>query len=202
MKKTLLLTLILIAYFGFSQDKQENKKFDYIITKGVKQETYGVLDFAVLLDKDKRTAEQLYDLMYNWVQVTYENPQEVLLGQVKGEYLRIKGFASYGLSYPSIQNFGLLTPTDLKYNITFRFKTGKIKVEVDKFEYWDHPTSTTAGSWVQINSFKLTRKNGKLAKGWGASARGARNRFNALFDSMDLYVNSNIKNVEVAKDDW
>lgn len=202
MKKLLIILLFPLISTAQEESVIKNKEFGYKIEQGIKKQTFGVLDFAILVDKQNREPNELYEVVFEWVQITYENPEEVLLGQVEGKFLRIKGYAPGALSYPALQNFGLLTLTDLKYNITFRFKKGRIKVEIDSFEYFEIGTQNVAGYWVKVDGFKLTRKNGKPAKGWASSARNVRDKFNSLLKGLDDYLSNPSAVLQKDDSDW
>ena len=175
--KKLLLLLILVSGFAFSQETQ------------FKLSQAGFTDFVVT-NKDGKTASELYTKTLEWVNRNYKNPEKVILGKVENEYIRIEGSAN---SLYVLNALGSENPTDSKYQIEISFKDGKYKFDVIEVKY----LAPQIG-WTDIPFDFFYNKKGEL-KSMFKFTNKIPNYFNNLNKDLSDYISSgaNSKN-----DNW
>lgn len=56
----------------------------------------------IIVEVPNMSAESIYKKVYNWVQRNFENPNEVIKGNIEGEFLRINIFDKKGYEYKAL----------------------------------------------------------------------------------------------------
>jgi hypothetical protein len=154
----------------------------------------------VVFEKDSMSISDGYNIVLDWINITYNTPKEVIKAQLKDEYIRIEGFNS---AITSMTSLGLTHFYSGKYSITFEFKENKIKMELTKLQVYTEPTQFSAGSWSDINPSLVStlKKNGKQRKSISQYVFGFVDSIDDLRLSLNNYVVNEKKSV-VKKDDW
>ena len=188
--KKLLLTLLITGLFQVNAQKEK-----FVIN----EENPTFPPQFVVIQKDGMSIEEGFNRAIEWINVTYKNPAEVIKSEIKDKYIRIEGYAS-GLYIAD--RMGLIPPYDVKYVISFNFKDGKVKFEVDSSTFYIPPSSATSGGWYGLvfNNSALYRKNGK-PKYELKKAEKVIAYFNNLSSSFQNYVNNPVED-KADNDDW
>lgn len=86
----------------------------------------GLTDYIVLETKDL-TAKDEYLRTIDWIKRNYNTPDEVIKAKIENEYIRIQGV---GKNIYSFKSLGMKSLSDIRYQIEFHFKDGKIKFSI------------------------------------------------------------------------
>lgn len=79
---TIIFTCICISFISLGQAKLTKTGFE-----------------PVVIEVEKQSSNELFKKTSNWVQETYENPDEVFKAKILNAKIRIKGFMSDAFSY-------------------------------------------------------------------------------------------------------
>jgi len=189
MKKTLSL-MVIMTLFTMNTFSQERFSF----TKN------GFNDFVVV-EIDSCNQNELYNKTLNWIQKTYKNPQEVLLGQIQDEYIRFEGFQSSGLC---VNALGMITCYNLKYQIEVHFKDGKYKFKILRIETYAPPTQYTRGGWSdfpigEIDYSVYYKKSGQIKPTYQYYPTNLEGLFNGLSEGLKSFINTPNSSID---NDW
>ncbi|MBN2215008.1 MAG: hypothetical protein JW723_12270 [Bacteroidales bacterium] len=115
----------------FGQDININKKL--IVTPlGLRDASDNEKTFVVILT-DGMTAKQLYSKSVKYINQNYKNPEEVIKGNIEGEYLKWNTFVS---NFLLATNSGAKVLFDAKYTTELYFKDDKFKYEIVSLEIY------------------------------------------------------------------
>lgn len=126
-------------------------------------------DYIVYEIKEKNQ-ERLYTDVLKFINTSFKSPKDVI-NEVQAEMITISGFQPEKIGIGKIM--GMYAGVyDLRYNITIRFKDGKIRIDAPTFECTSFSSGKTSrlvlqgsnggfGSEVKTGLFK---KNGKPAR--------------------------------------
>lgn len=149
MKKIILGLSTLLSVLGFSQETE------FKLTKD------GFTDFIVTPVENK-TQTEMYKKAFDWVNVTFKNPKEVIKAQIENDYIRIEGSSN---SLICINILGMKNCYLSKYQIEISFKDGKYKFDVSDLSFYTEPSQYGAGGWFPENFSKPSdyfKDNGDL----------------------------------------
>lgn len=113
MKKIILVLFMFISFYSNAQDTE----FTFTADRGM-------TDFIVTPIESK-TAPEIYKKVIEWIKVTYNNPDKVILSSIENEFVRFEG---------SSINFYAMNPMSkiyvpVKYTIEISIKDGKYKFD-------------------------------------------------------------------------
>lgn len=184
MKKIILL--LLISYSGFAQENE--------FTFSEK----GFTDF-VIKNFESKNKEELYKKIIDWVSVTYNDPKEVIKGEIVNDYIRIEGIKN-GVKLGTI--LGLQTIDNFKYQIEISVKDNKYKFDVIKIQNYTIPSQYITGGWkdISISDTSFNYKNGKIKNQVKFIPVTLPLIFNELNDSLYNFIINNESNTK--KNDW
>jgi hypothetical protein len=82
----------------------------------------------IVIEIDSMSQQDVYTKILNWVQITYENPEEVLKANIPNELIRINGYAKNVFGW---EQFGAMNYYDVKYSLEMEVKESRIRLS-----YW------------------------------------------------------------------
>ena len=187
-KLTILLPLLLFSFLSYSQ-------YFKIITEQVNeganriQGTYKTLSDEAVVEKEG-SAEELYQSALNWVKETYNSPDDVIVTNIDDKYLRFTGVKPSNIA---VYVWGSPVYYDVRYTFEFRFRDGRFKANIVRYEYLS-PSSSTKPllSWESAKTnFRVANKNGKKDKAMNWNFQKYNKLFNGLIGEFVNYNPSN-----------
>jgi len=180
MKKRITILAIMTSIFGFSQETE------FKFTKD------GFTDYLVIPCEGK-TQTDLYKKAIDWVNVTFNNPKEVIKAQIENDYIRIEGVG---------KNLFCVSDTncsDGKYQIEISVKDGKYKFDIISVEQFMNEIG-----WVKFEGLEKTsfyfKETGEPKKNVKKIVEDVPQYFNNLNKSFnDFIVNGSTTK---KKNDW
>lgn len=161
-------------------------------------------DYVVIQCKNKAKSE-IYDKAILWINRAYKNPKEVILSEIKGEYIRIEAISKTAIK---VYNKGLLGIGEgnlfrnAKYQIEISVKEGKYKFDVISIEEYITPSKYVVGGWTPTyflnNQKHFYDDDGKLKEAFEETPLYITSHFNELNKSLDNFINVENKKI----DDW
>jgi len=121
---------------------------------------------SAVLEKEG-TAQQLFDIVRMYILENYKSQEDVIIAETEGQLLKTAG--SHG---------------DIKYRLLFKFKNGKMKIQVMGTETWHKGVPSTrytryiAPGWMPLIDIKYCNSKGKVF-----------NRGGRIYDSIDNTLN-------------
>ena len=203
MKKivTLLIAAIFInapvyAQVSFKMESEEINNA-YKMYSG----TFETLEKYVVIEAEG-TAKELYQKTLDWINETYNTPDEVIKGKVESDYIRFQGSSSTPLKYYRVlgSNMGW---AGYRYMVEIRFKDGRIRFEPTSLEVYTAPSSAVGviAGWSEVGfKNRVANKKGKEDKGGTASVKALQSYFNNLAQGLEKYYKDGAGASEV--DDW
>lgn len=159
-----------------------------LVDKSNPEHSYLVLEFEGM------SVKELYAKSYEFVVKHYKNPDEVLKGDLKNEYLRFK---TYSPDILYIMNMGIKQFFSATYSVELRFKEGKVRYEIIDL-HMNHVENNMelyfSGSGLQWRVFN--GKNGKL------KFPEAKIDIESFFNSNVAQLVEFIKRGDQKNDDW
>lgn len=158
MKNFLSILLISLSLTGFAQQ--------YTVTpNGLKNSNDNEKSYLVL-EVDGLSSKQLYDNAMRYIKQNYANPEEVLKGEIDGEYIKFDTYVENFLLY---NNSGAKIPIEAKYTTELKFKDSKVRYEIIFLDmyYYNVSLNTTTKvlySGGLFDGYIIYKKNGKLFK--------------------------------------
>lgn len=153
--KKLIITAI-ICLVGININAQQ-----LVVTpEGLRDSENSERTFLVI-NAEGVTAKDLYDNAVRYITKSYKNPEEVIKGNIEGEYLKFNTY-SYGVF--NVKNGMAKVLCSMDYTIELSFKDGKVKFELVDLDIYDDNTRTyhvifTGG---RLEGYPIYAKNGKL----------------------------------------
>ena len=202
MKNTLTLLAVLFITANASAQvsfKMESEERDtaYKMLSG----TFESLEKYVVIEAEG-TSEELYQKTLDWINETYNTPDEVIKGKVDADYIRFQGSSSIPLKY--LRVFGSNMSWDgYRYMVEIRFKDGRVRFEPTALEVYTAPSTTpgTISGWSEVGFInRVANKKGKEDKGGTASVVALQSYFNNLAQGLEKYYKEGSGASEV--DDW
>lgn len=123
MKKLILFLLITIAPIAYGQQ--------FTVTPDGLRDAENPDNTFLILKADSMTARKLYDNAIKYVNKNYKNPQDVIKGQIEGEYF---SFDTYDEDFIMIHQLFQKFYLAAKYKTALTFKDGKVKYEIIDLE--------------------------------------------------------------------
>lgn len=136
MKKTILFFLMLFSATTYGQK--------FIVTPDGLRDSENPDQTFIILKADSMTARQLYDNAIKYVNKNFKNPQNVIKGQIEGEYF---SFDTYNENFIMIMNVITKVYFVAKYRTALTFKDGKVKYEIEDLEMYV-PSKMVSGSFI------------------------------------------------------
>lgn len=144
---------------------------------------------AVVFKADNKTAAQLYQKAFNWVQETYKNPDQVLKAKVENEMIRIEGFGTSAFSR-KFQS-GNVATYDVNYTLQLEFQDGKYRAV-----YTHNEIKVDGGKVFFSYSDVLNNVADKNGNGWDGAKAEYETYVNKLLKSLNDYINGTVKKSE------
>ena len=200
MKKILLLPLIFIFSSLNGQVRFDTETYvDDSKNKRISGTYEGIVGYVVL--EADGTAKELYDKTISWINESYNSPEDVIKGQIDGEYIRFTGATGPLKFYKALGM--MLGFTDSRYVIETRFKDGRVRFEPVKLEVYQQPNPAAyiKGGWIDAAfSGRIKDIKGKDDEAGIKTFNSISNYFNNLANFYQGYlVDGNSKS---SNDDW
>jgi hypothetical protein len=195
---------MIVIYFPFStygttieNDTLRNESIPYSYFEF---NSNGFTDYVVT-ECDTLSARDIFWKTVDWINKTYNNPNEVLLTQVEGDYLIFRGIAP-NMVY--LKSMGSKLFYSVRYRVIISFKEGRYKFDVDTLEMCNtnpniNPVWTELGISKGSIDFLYNTKNGEIQKIFQNYEIAIPEFFNKLNRNLRDYI-LNIDNSK--KDDW
>jgi hypothetical protein len=151
MKKILLLVLIITYTSTFAQKLT-------VTPNGLRSIEESTEKSFVVIESEDKTAKQLFDESIKFINKNYKSADDVIKGQIDGEYLK---FVTFAPNFILIKNGWSKITFNAKYTVELSFKNGKVKYEIIELSMYNdanYPLSFT-GSGI---SFHIYKKDGEL----------------------------------------
>lgn len=164
------------------------------------EENSELINQYVVINKDSMSVSDGYNKVLEWINITYNTPDEVIKSQLKDKYIRIEGVDK---SITTQNVIGTMFSYMGKYSLTFQFKENKIKMELTRLQVYNEPSQYSAGGWVDASPiYSLNfKKSGKLKKQYSKYQQGYVDSMNYLKLSLNDYAYNLTKSV-VDEEDW
>lgn len=186
MRKILTFSFLFISLIGFSQELE-------VTSNGLKDKENPEKNYVVINCANK-TKSELYDNAIKYINEKYKNPDEVIKGKTKNEYLR---FETYAGQFIKVNNSGAKLDVSAKYYTELRFKDGKVRYEITNLNM----TADNGGRNVHFQ--------GSIWKGYPIFKKSGKLRLEKTKEDLENYFNSQIKTLsdflndkKSKKDDW
>ncbi len=158
MKKIILTVVLAIGMIATTFAQTETFKFNNI-TKSEKNSEYLNLTGSYVVLNIEGSVEELYQITKNWINETYNDPDEVIISDTENSFLKIQGVEENLFKYNTMAG---VSYNDAQYRLSFKFKENKIKVELTSLHVYFPPNRYSIESgWKDNSSFIITKKNGK-----------------------------------------
>jgi hypothetical protein len=162
--KILFNLILLFNFFGTYIDSLGNNRYSNHDTVFV-MSNQGFTDYVVI-DCDTLSARDIFWKTVDWINKTYNNPNEVLLTQVEGDYLIFRGIAP-NMVY--LKPMGSKLFYSVRYRVIISFKDGRYKFDVDTLEMCNtnpniNPVWTELGISKGSIDYYYHTKNGEIQK--------------------------------------
>jgi len=177
---TMVLVLMVFSTYG------QGDKFTF------SDEQPELIGQYVVVEADSASIEQMYNRTIEWINITYKNPEKVILSKVEDKYIRIEGFGTVG----STSTLGMTIPIDAFYGITFEFKENKAKFELTSLR--SAPSAQLPSINMTPNKDDIYKKNGKIRGNIAGYYRDMLNYFNGLATDYESYINEPL----TSESDW
>lgn len=200
MKKLLLLPLLFICSSLSGQVQFDTETYvDDSKSKKISGTYEGIVGYVVL--EADGTAKELYDKTISWINESYNSPEDVIKGQIDGEYIRFTGATGPLKFYKALGM--MLGFTDSRYVIETRYKDGRVRFEPVKLEVYQQPNAAAyiRGGWIETSfSGRIKDRKGKDDPAGIKTLNSISNHFNNIANNLQGYlVNGNSKSSD---DDW
>lgn len=178
MRKLLFTTsLLLLSIYTYSQSPTE-----YTVSQN------GITDYIVT-ETPGNSKEDIYIKTLEWINRSFNNPKEVLKGQILNEYIRIEG------TTPNIdcwKNLGMTVCRDVKYHIEISVKDGKYKFDLIEIQSYVPSSRYTRGGWSNLysqeNLKNMWKKDGTIKDRFKDFYLIVPNHLNALNKNLKEYI--------------
>ena len=178
MKKILLILGILISNLTFGQELP-----NLIITPS------GVEPIVVIVEG--KTATEMYNKSIDWINETYENPNEVIKAKIENKKIRINGLSKGAWRYTA----GIKVVFSVGYSIEISFKDGRYKFEYNINNFYNDSNNGEKMGESYLNFYK----KGKVRKYYTESIPSLEKTINNISKSYYNYISGKTDEIE---DDW
>lgn len=197
MKKICLLLFLFIPSMLFAQFKLT---IDGFVDEKDTSKNYIVYEF------EDKSQESLYNSVLMFINKTYRSPKDVI-NEVKPEMVTISGFQEACISVTKPKKvlgntYSAGGGFDLSYNMSFRFKEGKIRIDAPSFECKSEKNgrkselvlSGSNGGLGVVSKTGLFKKNGE------PSREHAIKMLEDFFNAISISIKESIS--DESKDNW
>ena len=172
MKKLLLLVLF-IPLVSIGQE--------FTVTPDGLKDKVDVEKTYVVINTPDKTAEQNYNNAIKHINKIYKNPEEVIKGNVKDEFLKFDTFVS---NFIGVKNGISKVDNDATYTIALSFKGNRVKFEVVALDIYNDSGYRVLFSGGALSGFAIyNKKKTKL-------------RLPEVKSDIETYFNNEIKTYE------
>lgn len=177
LKKHLLTIFITLASIsGIAQDNNT-----VVLTPaGIDPIVYNVED---------KPSKEIYEGIKKYITLNYNNPDEVLKGDIPNEYVSISGFVDNAWSYTTL---GVKSTYGMFYRMNIDIKENRYRVTFLVNDFTNPQTP------VYYTYTAMFRKDGTVRKVYSQGVKELENTVNTIL--LDLYANVNGTNTK--NDDW
>ncbi len=192
MKKSILTFLLITPLISFSQPTN-------FVIKDI-----SVIE-PIVIEVEGKSISELYAKAFEWLNLTYKNPESVIKGKVENDFVRFSGFKQ---TYASTDiGMGMTQYYDLKYTMRIDFKEGKYRFSLESYGIVYPPTQYTSSSEITLETYErdgIRNKKGEIKKAvlqraYDSQAKNLLKEINALNASLYSYLTGKTKEL---KDDW
>lgn len=143
----------------------------------------------VILTISGKSAAEIYKKSLEWVQETYEDPDDALKANIENKKIRINGFTLDALSFKNmvVVNWGV------SYTLEISFKDGK-----SRFDYNIRHFTGLENEITKITYQNFYKKNGEIRKSYLPAVSSIENTMNDLLLNYFNYVTDKTDDVN----DW
>lgn len=191
-------TLLFLAFSNnvFSQEANPNETTPP--TEFIVNTEQQLTDFIVISCEGK-AKEELYKKVVEWINKTYNKPNEVIKAQVENDYIRFQGLESKGYCRKPM----VLICEDIRYEIEISVKDGKYKFDVVKLESAETSKYGNIIGWSEI-TFKKGwmnfKSNGEVRDQYKDTMPKIARYINSLNQSLYDYIYN--QNQTAKQNDW
>lgn len=147
----------------------------------------------IVIDVENTSAKDLYSGAIKYINEVYKNPDEVLKGNIEGEYIK---YVTHVSDFLVFNNSGAKIPIQANYTIELKFKDNKVRYEVIALEM----PSESGGYNLEftappLKAYAIYNKKGVLKK--PETKVDIETYFNNSIEEMKAYLSGDAKD-----DDW
>jgi len=185
-KLSSLLFLIVFVLNGFTQSLS-------VTPDGLKNRD-DVSKSFVVINVEGLNSQALYDNALKYINKTYKNPDKVIKGNIKGEYLSFVTHVSDFLVY---NNSGAKIPISANYRTELHFKDNKVKFEIIELEMpGPSPSYEVIFSGGAMQGYIIYNKKGVLKK------EETKNNIETYFNSYIEDLENDLKGINSESEEW
>ncbi|HUS87508.1 MAG TPA: DUF4468 domain-containing protein [Bacteroidales bacterium] len=185
MKYFTLLFFIAIGAFSYGQQ--------LIVTPDGLRDAEDIEKTYVVINAEGKTANQLYDNALKFINKNYKSPDDVIKGNIQGEYLK---FITHVPDFLVVNNSGAKILIDADYTIELNFKDGKAKYEIIFLDmYWQNGPYKVLFTGGALEGYIIYNKKGELKR--PETKTDIENFFNAQIESITEFLSGKSE-----KDEW
>jgi hypothetical protein len=146
----------------------------------------------LVLNFENKNAQELYNKTIRYINETYKNPEEVIVGNIENEFVKFKTYQS---NFARFKNGFVKIPWSINYTTTISFKDNKVKYEINSIDITNKENNNLYFSGGGISFYIFKSRNGKLKM--EDAKIGIENYFNENLNTFEVYVKD-----DTASDDW
>lgn len=187
MKKSIFLFFIyLITANVFSQS--------LVVTQDGFRDESNLDNNYVVLEFENKTAENLYNTAVKYINLTYKNPDEVISGQIKNDFIKYNTYVS---NFPNVKSAWVNLNINTEYTTLLSFRDNKIKYEIVSINMENTDgigLAFTGNGWD--GNHTIYNKKGKLKK------EDAKVQLESYFNNEIQNLISALNDESSSEDDW
>lgn len=177
--------MMLLMCFSFTTYGQE--KFE-VTPNGLVDKNNNNNSFVVITTPDKN-ANELYSNVISYINSTYKNPNEVIVGKIENEYVKFKTFVPNAMR---VKNGGAKVTCNMEYLTAVTVKDGKVKFEITsisiKSVIGNYEVMFIGNIWLSYPIYNI--KNNKLRL--PETKLDIENYFNTKVKVFTDYISNNV----------
>ena len=130
------------------------------MVQGEKKSQFKVITETYVVLNKKGSVNELYKLTRDWINETYNDPEQVIISDTNSKFLKIQGYKE---NMFTISGMGYTLFHNARYRLEFKFRENKIRVEISTLSEYDPPSRSGkhSGRWIDKDLIMVSKKNGK-----------------------------------------
>lgn len=165
----------------------------FTVTSNGLRDSDNVEKSFIVIDVEKKSAEQLFNNAKKFIVQTYKNPDFVQKGIIENEYIRFNSYTPYIATI----NAGLTKlKYDAKYAIELYFKDGRVRYEIIDLEIKTDGVSLNFTPKGALSGWYIYNKKGKLKQ------EVAKQEIESYFNNQIEHLLPYLKGVTKMNEDW